>query len=115
MLWPVQRKLKRTRVSCLEDIQQVVRDSTANNILRPQLVGNEDGTVIVPTYDLTNYLKDFNHPLSELKCYHFLVNSGEPGIIFDDFQKFSEMCCLKTMMSRITFSRVRYLTTSCVN
>ena len=35
------------------------------------------------------------HPLSGLKCYHhFLVNSGEPGIISvkehsdDDFQKF---------------------------
>ena len=76
-------------------IQQVVRDSTVNNILRPQLVRNEDGTAIVPTCDWTNYLKEFMHPLSGLKRYHhFLVNSRDPGIISvkehcdEDFQKF---------------------------
>ena len=44
---------KRTRVNCLDDIADVVRNSASVN--HPQLVGHQDGTSIVPFYDWSNY------------------------------------------------------------
>ncbi len=50
----------------------------------PQLVGSQDGDILVTTYDWTAYLQFFFKKLNGIKKYHkfrFLANS--PGIVFD--------------------------------
>ena len=45
----LKRVFRRTRVGCLDDIVRVVEESAEVN--HAQLVGAQDGTVIVPTYN----------------------------------------------------------------
>ena len=60
MYWPYQvflgagfgtlkRKCKLTKVGCLDDIAKVIDQSASMN--HPQLVGDQQGNVIVPVYD----------------------------------------------------------------
>ena len=51
------RKFRRTKVGCLEDIAQVVETSATVN--HAQLVGAQNGEVLVPTYDWANNLTPF--------------------------------------------------------
>ena len=48
----LKRKFRRTKVGCLHDIAEVVRSATINHC---QLVGNQHGDVIVPTYDWADF------------------------------------------------------------
>ena len=52
----VKRAFKRTKVNCLHDIEKVVSSSSVNT---PQLVGKEDGTVLVKTHDWTKFLENY--------------------------------------------------------
>ena len=45
----LKQKFRKTKVGCLDDIVKVVNDSSVVN--HAQLVGKEDGTIIVPQYD----------------------------------------------------------------
>ena len=49
----IKRKLRRTRVSCLTDIVDVVNTSSMAN--RAQLVCDETGNVLVPTFDWSTF------------------------------------------------------------
>ena len=49
----IKRVYRKTKVDCLEDIQNVVKVSSDMN--ECQLVGHEDGQVIVPTHDWTDF------------------------------------------------------------
>ena len=51
---------RRTKVDCLDDIVQVVESSAVVN--HAQLVGTQDGTVLVPTYD---WAKFFDKPFRQ--------------------------------------------------
>ena len=51
------RAFRRTKVGCLDDIVRVVEQSADVN--HDQLVGAQDGTVIVPTYDWAGYFDPF--------------------------------------------------------
>ena len=53
----LKRAFRRTRVGCLDDIVRVVEESAEVN--HAQLVGAQDGTVIVPTYDWAGYFDPY--------------------------------------------------------
>ena len=72
---------RRTKIGCLDDIARVVEESAVVN--HAQLVGRQDGTVVVPTYD---WAKFFNTPfrqaaLKGIKSMHHLTFSDtKPGL-----------------------------------
>ena len=53
----LKQKFRRTKVGCLEDIVRVVNDSAKENYA--ELVGREDGTVLVPQYNWAEYFTPF--------------------------------------------------------
>ena len=73
---------RRTKVGCLDDIAKVVEDSAKVN--HAQLVGDQDGSVIVPTYDWAGF---FDSPfrqraLKGIKSMHHLTfTATKPGIV----------------------------------
>ncbi|XP_030833175.1 uncharacterized protein LOC115920747 [Strongylocentrotus purpuratus] len=68
----VKHRYKRTFVSSLQDISDVVEESSVNGHNIPRLVGLEDGTVIVPSYDWQSFLAPFFFPLAGIKKYHHI-------------------------------------------
>ena len=52
----LKRAFRRTKVGCFDDIVQVVESAEVNDA---QLVGAQDGTVIVPTYNWADYFDPF--------------------------------------------------------
>ena len=78
------RLYKRTKVNCLDNIADVDRKSASVN--HPQLVGHQDGTLIVPFYDWSNYLEEYTTKTA-LKAFHkcniiFQFNAAFPGYVF---------------------------------
>ena len=73
---------RRTRIGCLDDIIRVVESSAAVN--HAQLVGTQDGKVIVPTYDWASV---FDEPfrqraLKGIKSMHHLTfTHSKPGYV----------------------------------
>lgn len=80
----VKKTFRRSHVSCLEDLVEVVRESSPvghNNI--PQLVGLEDGTVNVPTYNWHEFFQGAFKTLPGIKPIgHFFFTRDEPGKVF---------------------------------
>jgi hypothetical protein len=71
---------RRTKVGCLADIVKVVNDSSTVN--SAQLVGKEDGTVIVPQYNWADHFATFfrKNAFAGIKSLHHLVFSADrPG------------------------------------
>ena len=72
-------EFRRTKVGCLDDIVRVEKSATVNHA---QLVGTQDGRVLVPMYDWANF---FSTPfrqaaLKGIKSMHHLTFSIEkPG------------------------------------
>nr|KAG5699854.1 hypothetical protein BaRGS_034628 [Batillaria attramentaria] len=62
----------------------VVEESTAESRINiPQLVGHEDGTVVVPTFDWQNFLSPaFRRMPGVLQYSHFRVTRERPGVLF---------------------------------
>ncbi|RUS75815.1 hypothetical protein EGW08_016407 [Elysia chlorotica] len=76
----VKRKFRKTRVDCLADMEKVVKDSAKGNI--PQLVGNENGDVFVPTYDWKSFLPQFFKKVVGIKkLHHFYFHKDSLGIV----------------------------------
>ena len=70
----------RTKVGCLKDIENVVNSSAVVN--HTQLVGLEDGTVIVPQYDWAKFFNPYfkRQAFKGIKSMHNLVfSSDHPG------------------------------------
>ena len=80
----LKRCFRRAEVSCLDDFQEVVRESTAiSNVNIPQLVGREDGSVLVPAYDWQSFLSPAYKPLLGIKPMgHFRFHKDNPGKVF---------------------------------
>lgn len=55
----VKQAYRRHLVSCLDDLQNVVRSSTQTGVNIPQLVGREDGTVVVEQRDWQAFLRPY--------------------------------------------------------
>ena len=76
----LKQKFRKSKVDCLADLVQVVQASAEVN--HAQLVGNENGDVIVPTYDWADH---FDVPfrqtaLKGIKSFHhFTFNASQPG------------------------------------
>ena len=64
---------RKTRVQSLSDIAEVVRNSTPKRQLNiPQLVGLEDGTVLVEAYDWYKHLRSYFRGFPDIEKYqHF--------------------------------------------
>lgn len=66
----LKQKFRKTKVGCLADIAKVVNTSAVVN--HAELVGNEDGTVLVTQYDWAkSFIRD--KPFKALKALHHLV------------------------------------------
>ncbi|KAK7487250.1 hypothetical protein BaRGS_00021478 [Batillaria attramentaria] len=80
----LKRAFRRDEVNCLQDLCRVVEESTAESRINiPQLVGHEDGTVVVPTFDWQNFLSPaFRRMPGVLQYSHFRVTRERPGVLF---------------------------------
>ncbi len=77
----LKKKFRRSVVSSLDELARVVEESADVNTA--QLVGTNDGEVIVPTYDWARYLGQFCRKLKGIKKYHvFRFSASTPGIVF---------------------------------
>ena len=90
------RLYKRTKVNCLDDIADVVRNSVSVN--HPQLVGHQGGTSIVPFYDWSNYFEEYTTKtalkgISQMQ--HFQFNAAFLGYVFVKETSDGEECLLK--------------------
>ena len=80
------RKFRHTKVSSLDGIVGVVNNSAHCN--HAQLVSREDGSVIVPTYDWTDFFaSSFKKVIGIKKLRHFRFSASEPGCVF------TKQCC----------------------
>ena len=64
----VKRHFHRTKIGSLKGIAQAVNDSAKCNFA--QLVCNEDGSTIVPTYDWTDFFAPQLKKIARIKKYH---------------------------------------------
>ena len=79
----LKRKFRLINVGCLSDIASVVDKSAAMN--HTQLVGDQDGNVMVKTYDWITFFEDrvIKSALKGIKSYsHFRFTSTHPGTVF---------------------------------
>ncbi|XP_064390673.1 uncharacterized protein LOC135338462 isoform X2 [Halichondria panicea] len=75
------RLYRRTSIGSLKDMSQVVERSAVCNEV--QLVVGDDGEVIVPTYDWTDFFATSFKKLPSLKKYHHLrMTSSMPGKVY---------------------------------
>ena len=75
------RLYRRTRVGSLQAIAQVVNDSAKCNFA--QLVVDEDGNTIVPTFDWTTFFATRFKRFVGIKSYHhFRFVASEPGVVY---------------------------------
>ena len=73
------RHYRRTKVGSLRSIAQVVNDSAECNF--SQLVCDEGGRTIVPTYDWTDFFAPHLKKIIGIKKYHhFRFDSSNPGV-----------------------------------
>ena len=75
------RQYRRTKVSSLQSIAEVVNNSAECN--HAQLVSREDGTTIAPTYDWADFFATRFKKITGIKKYHhFRMSSSAPGCVF---------------------------------
>ena len=77
------RAFKRTKVGCLDDLVNVCEGSAKVN--KSQLVGTQDGTVVVPTYNWSAFFQPFfkANPFKGLKkLQHLRFTATHPGACF---------------------------------
>lgn len=66
------RKYRNSKVDCLADIENVVRQASPSGVLIPQLCGDEAGNVIVPMFGWDTYLLQFFRKLPSIKPLHHI-------------------------------------------
>ena len=77
----LKKKFRYSVVSSLDDFVRVVEESGEVNT--SQLVGSQDGEILVLTYDWATYLGSFFKKLKGIKKYHkFRFSAHSPGIVF---------------------------------
>ena len=76
----LKQRFRKTPVNSLKDIEEVVDGSAVVNI--SQLVGNQSGEVIVPTYDWSTYFGQHFSKIPSIKAqHHFLFSHVKPGVV----------------------------------
>ena len=78
----LKRKFRVTNVGCLSDVANIVDQSATMNC--SQLVGDQDGNVIVPSYDWITFFEDhaIKSALKGIKSFsHFRFISSKPGTV----------------------------------
>ena len=76
----LKRLYKRTFVSCLKDIADVVDSSADVNV--SQLMGTQSGETVVPTYDWSTFLSVHFRKIPQLKSFHhFMFSAQHPGTV----------------------------------
>ena len=88
------RHFRRCRVGCLDDIVKAVNESAKPNVA--QLVGSQDGELIVPMYNWSKYFEEVTVK-SSLKgisqMHHFRFTRQHPGKVFvKDNNREKERC-----------------------
>ena len=74
------QKFRLADVGCLNDIAEVARASATVNSV--QLIGTQEGEVLVPTYEWTGFFIPLFKKLPGIKKFHhFFVDELQPGII----------------------------------
>ena len=74
---------RKTKIGCLDDIVRVVEKSAEAN--HAQLVGTQDGRVLVPTYDWAAF---FDHPFRQIalkgikNMHHLRFTDNKPGYVY---------------------------------
>ena len=79
----LKRKFRSTKVGCLTDIASVVEQSAEMN--HCQLVEDQHGNVIVPSYDWSTFFEDhtIKSATKGIKSYsHFRFTSSKPGVVY---------------------------------
>ena len=74
------RHYRRTKVGSLKSIAQVANDSAECNF--SQLVSDENGSTIVPTYNWTTFAPHLKKVVGIKKYHHFRCDSSQPGVVF---------------------------------
>ena len=76
----LKQNCRRMEVHCLDDMARAVSES-AETLNRPQLVGREDGTVIVPTYNWQTFLSPYFRKVDGIKSlHHFTFQAGSTAV-----------------------------------
>ena len=76
----LKRALRRTEVSSLADIEQVIQSSSVVN--ECQLVGSQTGEMIVPVRDWASFLAPHFRKLTGIKKFHhFHFSTSFPGVV----------------------------------
>ena len=76
----IKRQFRKINMSSLADIATVVDQSASVNV--PQLVGTQEGQVLVPTYDWAGMLGTHFRKLPNIKKYHhFHFEATSPGVV----------------------------------
>ena len=74
------QKHRKTIVNCLKDLVEVAEQSAVVNTA--QLVGDQDGNVIVPMYDWSTFFSDhFTKLVGITKLHHFYCCADKPAIV----------------------------------
>ena len=71
----LKQRFRRTFVSSLRDLFDVVNASADVNVA--QLVGTQDGKVIIPSYDWASFLGERFRKVPQMKSYHNFFFSGK--------------------------------------
>ena len=76
----LKRHFKRFKVGCLDDVVRVMNDSATPNVA--QLVGTQQGEIIVPMYEWSGYFEDKTVKTSLkgiTQMHHFHFSRSHPG------------------------------------
>ena len=104
----LKRHFRQVEISCLNDLCDVVTESTpVAKVNIPQLVGREDGTVHVNTYNWQTYLAPVFNPLQGIKkIAHFQFSADDPGEVFYKANLAEEESRLNFLKSRDAFGEL---------
>ena len=76
----LKQRYRRTFVSSLQDLVDVV--NTSADVNTAQLVGTQDGEVVVLMYDWAGFLQQYIRKVPRMKSYHhFTFSSAKPGVV----------------------------------
>ena len=76
----VKRKYRKMKIGCLDDIVKAVHQSGSPNVA--QLVGTQDGDIIVPMYNWSEFFEEHTIKTALKKItqmHHFYFKSSHPG------------------------------------
>ena len=84
----LKRRFRRTKVSCLDELADVVNQSA--DINHAQLVGTQSGEVVVPTYDWSSFLSPRFRKLAGIKKLHHIIIKKSPSGTSVHVKQFSD-------------------------